>query len=72
MKHDYGSEYAPPTTVGANHWIVHKFCSHHSVYLDTYHIKIDNEGFYCDCKAGRNCKHIYMVNDMLRPKKDLF
>jgi hypothetical protein len=68
----YPSEYAPPIILKLNHWLVHKFCSHHGTYLDTYDIKIDNEGFYCSCKAGRNCKHIHMVTDTLRTKKDLF
>ena len=76
MPHSYPSEYSPPIQVGVNHWIVHKFDSHHWSYQGAYDIKVMTAfgpaEFVCTCQAGRNCKHIHMVNDMLHPKKDLF
>jgi hypothetical protein len=54
-------------------WKILKFSGHHGIYLTTYDIKINEEGFYCTCMAGHNCKHIYMVIESLQqPKKELF
>jgi hypothetical protein len=76
MPHSYPSDYAGPVTIGTNHWVVHKFCGHHSWWLAEYHIKIMTDfgppEFVCTCQAGRGCKHITMVANMLNPKKDLF
>ena len=76
MKHDYGSEYSPPIEMGHLHWKIHKFCEHHGSYLGAYDIKVMTAfgppEFVCTCQAGRNCKHIHMVAEMLNPKKDLF
>jgi hypothetical protein len=72
----YPSEYAAPISIETNHWMIHKFCSHHGTYLGTYHIRVmEFDGkieFVCTCQAGRGCKHIRMVVEMLNPKKDLF
>jgi hypothetical protein len=76
MPHSYPADYAGPILKGDNHWIVHKFCGHHSWHLAEYHIRImtfdGKTEFVCTCQAGRNCKHIHMVADTLKPKKDLF
>jgi hypothetical protein len=65
-------EYSDPIKIEELCWKVLKFSGHHGYYLTTYYIKINEEGFYCTCHAGHNCKHIYMVAQSLKPKKDLF
>lgn len=69
---------APPEyaliKVGKNHWKVHKFDGHHGCFLCTYDIKQSEDlGWYCTCKAGRNCKHLAMVFASLNEgRKSLF
>jgi hypothetical protein len=72
----YPPEYSLPILFKPNYWLIHKFCSHHWSYIDTHHIRVrEFDGkieFVCTCQAGRGCKHIRMVAEMLHPKKDLF
>jgi len=65
-------EYAIRQT-GPRRWEVWKLEGHHMKSLTMYEVKILGERMYCSCPAGNsNCKHMTMVKNFNKPKKDLF
>ena len=65
------AEYAPQK-INENRWKVHKFDGHHGNYETYYEVIKGDNGWYCTCKAGHNCKHLKLVMQEINPKKELF